>query len=1025
MKEFPPFRLDTVNQCLWRVDAGNEERVRLTPKAFAVLRYLVEHAGRLVTQDELLNALWPDTFVQPEVLKSHILDVRGALGDSAKNPRFIETLPKRGYQFIAPVREASTPTELAVQLPSRKLVGRNTQLGELRDCLRATLASQHQVVFITGEPGIGKTSLVDEFLRRAAIDFPAMRIARGQCVEGYGGKEAYYPILEMLSHLSGIPGGDMVVQTLSTQAPTWLVQFPALIKNEQREVLQREILGATRERMLREIGEALETIASEKPLLLVLEDLHWVDPSTVDLISALARRRAPGKLMVIGTYRPVDVTLAQHPLKGVKQDLLVHHLCREIALEPLGEAQVAEYLAMESAGRAVPEGLAGLIYRHTEGNPLFMVAALDHMRGRGRIALENGVWQIKVPLQQIELEAPESLRQMIELQIERLSLEEQRVLEVASVLRKFSLSVAIGAAVTNIEPDTIEELLEGLARRHQIIRPAGFSNYRNGPSPCYEFVHALYRQVLYRRIGPARRRKLHQSVGGNSETLHVMREEDVAAELAYQFEEGGDWPRAAKYLLLEADKAGRRFEPKQAAAILEHALELVKRTPEADHAESEIEILQKLGSIYTTSFDPRAVETYEALAGRAAHYGLADVEVRALLEMSLPLAWVSADGYMQALERVRDAISRSGDREPLKREAMHAIYLRYRAGAGKWNPGEREECRKLVARLRESGERRLLGEVQFGLCYSLFNSSEYREAQASADEGFAILLEGYEENPYLSFNFQVYRHLIGKCLVFLGEWGEALETIKQRAEMIGKNNDRQGATIVGLEQVCVQIHAMDFAGALKHLEPAFPKLAPLPMVHRDWLVWAGLAETGLGNHERALAHLLSCRAEMDEHALMSDWYNRMPLQLAITEARLSKGDLEKARLEAEQFLKVTLETEERTYRALAYEVNGRVAIAEQDLGCAQDFIAKALESMEGFEVPLAHWRVHSTAAELHRTLGNRDLAERHREASCTTIMKLADSLPADEPLRQTFLSAPLVRTVLGDWEASPLPAKEA
>src|ERR1700686_5717233 len=109
-------------------------------------------------------------------------------------------------------------------------------------------------------------------------------------------------------------------------------------------------------------------IAWENPFLLVLEDLPWVDRSTVDLISAVARRRAPGKLMVIGTYRPVDVTLAQHPLKAVKQDLLVHHLCREIALEPLKETEVAEYLAIESAGRAGPEGLAGLIYRHTEGN---------------------------------------------------------------------------------------------------------------------------------------------------------------------------------------------------------------------------------------------------------------------------------------------------------------------------------------------------------------------------------------------------------------------------------------------------------------------------------------------------------------------------------------------------------------------------------------------------------------------------------------------------------------------------------
>ena len=138
------------------------------------------------------------------------------------------------------------------------------------------------------------------------------------------------------------------------QAPTWLVQFPDLTSREQREKFQQEILGATRDRMLREIGEALDTFSAEKPLLLVFEDLHWADPSTVDFISTLARRRGAGKLMLIGTYRPLDIALAQHPLQLVKQDLLVHQLCEEIALEPLTEAQVAEYLAIRAAGAAVP-----------------------------------------------------------------------------------------------------------------------------------------------------------------------------------------------------------------------------------------------------------------------------------------------------------------------------------------------------------------------------------------------------------------------------------------------------------------------------------------------------------------------------------------------------------------------------------------------------------------------------------------------------------------------------------------------
>src|SRR5271157_1438238 len=1025
MVEFPPFRLDTVKVCLWRRNAGaDDEYISLAPKAFAVLKYLVEHAGQVVSQNELLDALWPDTFVQPEVLKTHILGVRSKLGDSAKNPRFIETLPGQGYRFIARVSDPPAEAKLTPELPSRKLVGRNAALAELRNCLERSLQDHREIVFVTGEAGIGKTALADEFLRRAAVDFRGVRMARGQCVEGFGSKEAYYPMLEALGRLCADSGGDTVVQTLAARAPTWLVQFPALVRREQRETLQREILGATRERMLREIGEALETIASDRPLLLVLEDLHWADPPTVDLISALARRRAPGKLMLIGTYRPVDVTLAENPLKVVKQDLLVHQLCREIALEPLRVGEVAEYLEAEARGAAVPEGLAGLIYRRTEGNPLFMVAALDHMRTRRLIAVENGTWQIKVPLEKIDLVAPKSLRQMIELQIERLSAEEQRVLEVMSLLKKFSLSVTIGSAVANLEPESLEELLEGLANRHQVIRPAGFRDYRDGPSSCYEVVHVLYREVLYGRIGPVRRRKLHKTLAETAEALHVLGEAEVAAELAYQFEQGGDWPRAVKYLLSAADTAGRRFEPRQAAAILEHALELVNRIPEAERAQSEIQVLQKLATIYAASFDSRVVETYETLAARAVHYGLPNVEARALLAMAIPLARVCNDLYIRALDRARDALSRSGEEDTLER-AVRRILLRTYLGKGKLDAEELEEAKHLVAKLREAGNRPFLGEVQFGIAYPLFNSSEYREALRSADEGFAILLESYEENPYLTWNFQIYVHLVVSCHWFLGEWGEALRKIEQRAEMAEKNGDRISATIARLERSRIQLDLMDFSGALQSLESTLPVVAHIPQLRRFCMIFAGTAEAGLGNHERALEYLLKSGNEMEQNPLMTDWYDRMLLQRALTEAWLSKGDLAQARVEAEEFLKVTLATEERTFRGLAFEARARVAMAERDLPRAQDCTTQALQAMEGYEVPLADWRVHGTAYELYQRMKQRDAAKKHRELSRATIMKLADSLPVEEPLRQIFLSAPMVSKILGDRETPHSRTKEA
>src|SRR5690349_13645251 len=188
MRVFGPFRLDTVNHCLWRLN----ERAPLTPKAFDVLRYLVEHADRLVTQDELLEALWPETYVNPEGIRKYILEIRKVLGDRYDQPSFIETIPKRGYQFIAPVTAPPTaPVEVAVQEASGRMVGRHKGLARLDEHLQAAASGQRQLVFVTGEAGIGKTTLIDAFQQHAARS-SGLRIARGQCIEGFGGLEAYY-----------------------------------------------------------------------------------------------------------------------------------------------------------------------------------------------------------------------------------------------------------------------------------------------------------------------------------------------------------------------------------------------------------------------------------------------------------------------------------------------------------------------------------------------------------------------------------------------------------------------------------------------------------------------------------------------------------------------------------------------------------------------------------------------------------------------------------------------------------------
>jgi predicted ATPase/DNA-binding winged helix-turn-helix (wHTH) protein len=590
VKEFPPFRLDVLNQCLWRIGKmESEERILVTPKAFAVLKYLVERAGQLVTHEELLEGVWPDRMVEPQAVKKRILDVRNALGDRPKNSLFIETVPKRGYRFIAPVSKHIAPSPVSVRAPQGPLVGRNRVLTELHVGLQQALRGERQLVFITGEAGIGKTALADEFLRQSVSAASSIRIAKGQCVEGYGGKEPYYPMLDALGRFCAGPQAEAIVRILAAQAPTWLVQFPALLKREHREMLQREILGTTRERMLREICEALETITAEYPLLLVFEDLQWVDHSTMDLISALARRQGPAKLMLIATCRPLDPEPPNHPLKALKQDLLVHRLCHEFALTPLTEVEVGEYLAVRSSGASVPQGLSALLHRHSEGNPLFMVAALDHMTKRALISRENGSWQLHVPLAQIDLAVPDDLRRMIEAQIERLSPEEQRLLELASIAGA-SFSATVINLATDVDPQTFEDLCEDLSRRHQIVRWSATQYFPDGTiAERYEFVHALYRQVLYDRLSPRRRASLHRRIGERLEELHPELTDEVVPELAHHFEAAADWRRAVEYLRLEADIARRRFAHSQSDSLLQRALELASRLPEAQRAPKELE----------------------------------------------------------------------------------------------------------------------------------------------------------------------------------------------------------------------------------------------------------------------------------------------------------------------------------------------------------------------------------------------------------------------------------------------------
>ncbi len=612
-----PIRIEVENEWAW----CGTRRLDLPPKVFAVLRHLVENPQRLITKDELLSAVWGQTVVSEAALTSCVRDLRKALGDASQTPRYIETVHRRGFRFIGPVAVAAGPAETprpartAPPTPAAPFVGRDAELARLHALFATAAAGRRQLVFVTGEPGIGKTALVEAFLARLG-DVPGLRIGRGQCVEQYGAGEAYLPVLEALGRLGREPGGPALVRVLKQYAPTWLAQLPALVADDDLEAVQRRAAGTTRERMLREMCDAVDAASNETPLVLVLEDLHWSDSATVELLAMLARRRDPARLLIVGTYRPADVAAAAHPLESVKNELGVHGWCEEVALALLGEEAVGAYLANRFPRASFPPNFARQLRENTGGNALFLVNLVDDVIAQGHVVERDGTWSLSVPLERAVSGVPHSLAQMIERQIERLTPQEQAVLAVGSVAgMEFSAALSI---IDGIAADDADRICNALARRGQVVRATGTAEWPDGTiAGRYAFIHALYRNALYARVPIGHRVGQHLRIGARLEQAHGARAGDVAGELAMHFEHGRDFEHAVHYRQQAADAALRQHAHRQAVDHAMRALALLSALPDSPQRSQQELPIQTVRAAAVIATQGWAAPEVEEAYGRA------------------------------------------------------------------------------------------------------------------------------------------------------------------------------------------------------------------------------------------------------------------------------------------------------------------------------------------------------------------------------------------------------------------------
>lgn len=576
---FGPFRLDLHAQELRR----DAEPICLRPKTWAVLRHFIERAGALVTKDELLEGVWAGTAVSEEVPGISVRELRRALGDDPGHPRFIETVHGRGYRFVAPV---SSARERAPEhsTGSTTLVGRETEVQVLQMHLADALNGMRQILFVTGEGGIGKSSLVQAFADEVGND---VQVAFGQCVERHGAAEAFMPAVEeAVGRLARQPGGERLVAALRRFAPAWLLLLPGYTPESDREELRRNAGHITPDGMLRSLAEALETYSLESPVVLLLEDLHWSTAFEVDFLSRLALRTERARLLVIATYRPLEIALRGHPLRAAVERLHEQRRARDLELALLPATAVAVYVARRLSGAALPPRLATWVHERTDGSPLFFVTLVDQLIAQGIVQRADDGWRLVGDLTTVGV--PHGLRRMIDAYIDALDPDQRQALEAGSATGMTFAAAAV-AAGTGAAVLAVEDGCDALARRGQLIHPSEAVEWPDGTvSGGYTFEHSLYREILYERISPARRASLHQRLGERLERAYARATDEVAAELAHHFDRSGDGRRATSYHRVAAEHALARLAYPTAINHYAAALRQLEQLPASEERTHEL-----------------------------------------------------------------------------------------------------------------------------------------------------------------------------------------------------------------------------------------------------------------------------------------------------------------------------------------------------------------------------------------------------------------------------------------------------
>jgi tetratricopeptide (TPR) repeat protein len=903
------------------------------------------------------------------------------------------------------LRGAAGPSTTAESLlTQRRMVGRQAELAELRAAFESAAAGRGLLLCAAGEPGIGKTTLVEEFLGTLAAGRPACWIARGRCSERLAGSEAYLPILEALDSLLHGEGGDAIAQVMKVVAPTWYVQLVPLVADDSSLVRVRdEAKVASQERLKRELAAFLQEVARREPLVVFLDDLHWADASTVDALAYVGGKCREMRLLLIVSYRPSDLLLGKHPFLHVKLELQGRGACREISVAFLSRSDIERYLALAFPGHEFPPEFAAAVHARTEGNPLFMVDLLRYLRERGMIAQKQGRWTLAQSVADIEKGLPESVRSMIERKIDQLSEADRRMLVAASV-QGYEFDAAVVARALALEAADVEEQLDGLERVHALVRRLGEREYPDATLTLrYRFEHVLYQNALYALLTPARKASLSIAVAEALLGYHGEQSAAVASELALLFEAGRDFARAADSFVVAGQNAARVYANQEAVALLGRALASAEKLRGEARQSRILAVAMQRAPLYQTltRFDA-AVADYELAERVAEETGNPAAQVGALCGKAWPLCYSKRLKEMeQCGDQAAELARRAGSRVGLA--SAQSVLGFHHACIGDLAGGESYLDQAIPVLKAEGEPLSALNAVGYRAVLSIFRL-EYQEAEQALHWTHRKAHELGAGIGLIMAHF-----LSGMALGNQGRLSDALGMLREGmrlAELHGERYylSRLPNTLGWLHRELLDV---DTAMSLDAESVRQGREFGVAEAEANAHVNLGHNYLELGEPARAFEHLQGAQRMYDSDVFMR-WRYNIRLQAELARYWIARGNLKAAASHAAAALQGAEATLSRKYIAWARKLLGDIAALEERVEDGQGHYATALGVLERYPCPTIEWRILKAAAELARRRKNDAAAADFLGRARAVVGSLAAAIQ-DDKMRRGFLAARAVR----------------